>query len=131
MDIDETQQTKGQAVDVVIFGGTGDLAKRKLLPALFHLNNSGWLGEGSMVLGVSRGHLDSAAFKDVVCEACGQHVDAEYFSTAAWESFASKLQYLSLDAANQAEYAALREVSRTVSKRLGETMGRLRGALGD
>ena len=107
MDIDETQQTKGQAVDVVIFGGTGDLAKRKLLPALYHLNNSGWLGEGSMVLGVSRGHLDSAAFKDVVCEACTQHVDAEYFSSAAWESFASKLQYLSLDAANQEAYGAL------------------------
>ena len=46
-----------EAFDLVIFGGTGDLALRKLLPALFHRYADGQIPAGSRVIGVARDAL--------------------------------------------------------------------------
>src|SRR5688572_11867239 len=51
------QETKAEPCTVVIFGITGDLAKRKLLPALFHLLADGSLPESFAVVGVSRSEI--------------------------------------------------------------------------
>jgi glucose-6-phosphate 1-dehydrogenase len=45
---------------VVIFGASGDLTKRKLLPALYHLEQSGFLPEKFAVLGVARRPLEDS-----------------------------------------------------------------------
>ncbi len=54
---------------LVIFGATGDLARRKLLPALYNLAHEGALPERFELVGVSRGELDDERFKRVVREA--------------------------------------------------------------
>src|SRR6201994_3465632 len=50
---------------VVIFGASGDLTKRKLLPALFHLRQSGYLPEDFAVLGVARRPLEATFAADM------------------------------------------------------------------
>ena len=51
-----------QAFDLVLFGGTGDLAMRKLLPALFRRHLAGQIPASSRVLGVARGALTREAY---------------------------------------------------------------------
>ncbi len=51
-----------EAFDLIIFGGNGDLASRKLLPALFHRFCDGQITNDSRIIGVGREELDQAAF---------------------------------------------------------------------
>lgn len=53
----------------VVFGATGDLMQRKLLPVLYRLSASGKLPVGSLVLGVARRPMDDAAFRSLALEA--------------------------------------------------------------
>jgi glucose-6-phosphate 1-dehydrogenase len=55
-------------VTIVIFGASGDLAHRKLLPALLHLNRSGYLPERYAILGVARTPMSDAAFREHMLE---------------------------------------------------------------
>jgi glucose-6-phosphate 1-dehydrogenase len=48
--------------DLVVFGGTGDLAMRKLLPGLYHRDVDGQIAPGSRIIGVARSELDREAF---------------------------------------------------------------------
>ena len=60
--------------DIIIFGGTGDLSRRKLLPALYHRWADGQIPEDAKIIGVSRSEMDDAAFRkfDERCRQCGQ-----------------------------------------------------------
>src|SRR5688572_25799356 len=51
------------AFDLVIFGGTGDLAHRKLLPALFHCFDDGQIAHGSRILAAASSELSTHAFR--------------------------------------------------------------------
>jgi len=77
--------------DLVIFGGTGDLAMRKLLPALLHRYADGQIQGGSRVIGVAREGLDDEGYRAHVREAlAGSH--------ERLEEFLGLLHYRSLDA---------------------------------
>ena len=60
---------KVEPFDLVVFGGTGDLAYRKLFPALFHREMSDQFTEPTRVIGVSRRHFDREAFRASVKDA--------------------------------------------------------------
>lgn len=60
-------------VTIVIFGASGDLAQRKLIPALFHLANAGGLPDRFAVVGFSRTPLSDDAYRDAMREAIGRH----------------------------------------------------------
>ena len=64
-----------ESFDLVIFGGTGDLAMRKLLPALFHRFVDGQIPASSRILGVAREELDDDAYRDQVRAALSSHGD--------------------------------------------------------
>lgn len=67
----------------VIFGGTGDLARRKLIPALYRLISGGSLGEDCHVLGVARQELDDGAYREWAREVLGgAGIEAEV--TSRW-----------------------------------------------
>ena len=51
--------------DIVVFGATGDLARRKLIPALYFRDESGQIAPESRIFGVSRSKLSDEAFRDV------------------------------------------------------------------
>jgi glucose-6-phosphate 1-dehydrogenase len=60
--------------DLVVVGATGDLALRKLLPALYHCEQRGDLAPGTRVIGASRSELDRDGYRDLVRDALGTHV---------------------------------------------------------
>jgi glucose-6-phosphate 1-dehydrogenase len=85
---------------VVLVGATGDLAKRKLLPGLFHLVNAGFI-PGCRIIGVSLDELDAAAFRQRVRAALDEH-GTRKLQDADWSDFAASLDYVPLTAGAQA-----------------------------
>ncbi len=98
-----------EAFDLVIFGGTGDLARRKLLPALYHRHRAGQVPQGSRILGVGRRELSREGYAQWVREGCERYVDAAALDEATWSGFEGHLDYLQLDAAQAEGYAQLGE----------------------
>ena len=54
--------------DLVIFGGTGDLARRKILPGLFRRLLGGQMPETARIIGAARSEMDDAGFRVLVAE---------------------------------------------------------------
>jgi len=77
---------------VVLVGATGDLARRKLLPGLFHLSSSGFIPQ-CQIIGVSLDDFDSEAFRQFAREALTEF-STRKVSEAAWTAFAATLQYV-------------------------------------
>lgn len=67
--MNEESNTDAKGLSLIIFGATGDLSRRKLLPALFDLYLRGYLPKHFRIIGVSRRDCDERAFRDVVKEA--------------------------------------------------------------
>ena len=96
---------------IVLFGATGDLAKRKLLPGMYHLMRVGLMSERFRIIGAARKALEEGGFRELALESvrgsgrkAGDH--------EAWERFAESLRFVSVgDGYEQlgAEVAAARE----------------------
>jgi glucose-6-phosphate 1-dehydrogenase len=84
--------------DFTVFGGTGDLALRKLLPALYHRDVEGQLPADYRILGVSMTDLDGDGWRDVVRDALTTYVDANDLYDGAVDRFLARLHHLRLDA---------------------------------
>ncbi|MBA4226632.1 MAG: glucose-6-phosphate dehydrogenase [Hyphomonas sp.] len=85
--------------DIVIFGGTGDLSRRKLLPALYHRWVDGQIPENSTIVGTARSEMDIAAYRAVAREAC-EKASGKSWDAAAWDEFEKILHYVTIDATN-------------------------------
>jgi glucose-6-phosphate 1-dehydrogenase len=81
---------------VVLVGASGDLAKRKLLPGLFHLCRAGFI-PGSRIVGVSLDDMDAAVFRGVARAALEQF-SARKPTDAEWAAFAETLDYVPMGA---------------------------------
>jgi glucose-6-phosphate 1-dehydrogenase len=98
------QDLKPEDHVVVLFGSTGDLAKRKLLPGLFHLFEAGLLPERFRIVGTSRKPLSDDEFRAhtrAAIDEFGRRPPGE----EAWQSFASSLSYAPSDAGDARELA--------------------------
>ncbi|MCW8926961.1 MAG: glucose-6-phosphate dehydrogenase, partial [Xanthomonadales bacterium] len=84
--------------DLVIFGGAGDLALRKLLPALYHRDLDGQLPAGSRIISLGRRDLDREQFLQMVCDALCANLKGSEYTEAFWQSFSERLQYIRADA---------------------------------
>jgi glucose-6-phosphate 1-dehydrogenase len=100
-----------QSFDLVLFGGTGDLAMRKLLPALYRRFVAGMFPPDARIVGVARSPLTRDAYLQQVAEQCGIHA-GEGVDTSLWASFAAHLFYLSADGAKPDSFGALQEFLR-------------------
>ncbi len=78
---------------VLIFGANGDLAKRKLIPALFRLAYERRLPAGFAVLGNSRTEMDDDGFREKMRDAVKEFLSDTPFDEALWEDFARGLFY--------------------------------------
>jgi glucose-6-phosphate 1-dehydrogenase len=96
--------------DIVVFGGRGDLAKRKLLPALFQLDRDNRLSEGGRIIGASRGNLEDNAFRALVEQACHDFLPEKAFDPKTWERFSQRLSFVGMDATQASDYATLKKV---------------------
>jgi glucose-6-phosphate 1-dehydrogenase len=90
----------------VIFGATGNLSQKKLMPALYHLEQAGRLPEGMRVLGVGRRDWDDEKWRKIVEEWLGPRarsgLDAEVFAR-----FRARLFFFQGDITDETSYARL------------------------
>jgi len=89
---------------IVLFGATGDLARRMLLPSLYFLDADGFLPAGLRIVGTARAELSSEAFVETVRETLSAR--PEGVDEQVWARFAARLSYVGADATS-AEGAAL------------------------
>ncbi len=94
---------------MVIFGANGDLAKRKLLPALFRLAYERRLPAGFAVIGNSRTELSDDAFRQKMREAVQEYLSDTPFDEGLWEDFARGLYYIAGDMKGSELYTQLGE----------------------
>jgi glucose-6-phosphate 1-dehydrogenase len=91
----------------VVFGATGDLAHRKIFPALYDLFAGGILPEELVIVGFARRPYSDEAFRNEVKAACAKFSRSGAFSDDAWRSFAGRLFYLQSDLDNSEGYRRL------------------------
>jgi glucose-6-phosphate 1-dehydrogenase len=84
--------------DLVVFGGTGDLARRKLLPALYHRFSDGQFDNRSRIIGVSRSDYTNDAFKSYAREAIELHIAEDERDNKILETFIDLISYVQVDA---------------------------------
>lgn len=92
--------------DLVIFGGTGDLAQRKILPALFRRHCAGQLPGGERIIGAARGALSTAEYRTIAGEALRSHLGAQA-SGAELDTFLERIFYVALDATGDQGWSEL------------------------
>ncbi len=81
---------------LVVFGASGDLAKRKLIPALFHIAQQGLLAPGFTLVGFARTPMTDEQFRTMALEGLKEYAtDGEGFDEKTWESFGPSLFYQS------------------------------------
>ncbi len=88
-------------VDIVIFGGTGDLSIRKLMPALYRGEVEAKLGETTRIFAVTRGVKTPLEKK--VYEGLKTHLNEGELTDEHWSRFSARLHVVSLDIASQDE----------------------------
>ena len=93
--------------DLVLFGGTGDLAWRKLMPALFQAFRHGTLPEGGRIIGVGRDDLGNEKYRELI-RARFDHVElAKRPSAEEFARFAAILEFVHMDLSKPDDYARL------------------------
>lgn len=93
--------------DLVLFGGTGDLAWRKIMPALFQAFRHGSLPEGGRIVGVARDDLSDDQYRALIKSRFDQVELAKRPSEEEFARFAQLLGYLRMDLSSPADYAQL------------------------
>ena len=96
--------------DLIVFGGTGDLAYRKLFPSLYMRDLDGQLTDPTRIVGLSRQKFDDAAFREAVAKALTQFVAAERLSEPSLGRFLDRLHYVRLDARAEDGWDELKEL---------------------
>ena len=92
---------------LVVFGATGDLSRRKLIPAMFQRDSAGQLPDAADIFGVSRGSLGTAEFVAQAKAAVEEHVPQPERPAPVVERFLKRLHYVSADAMGDEGWAEL------------------------
>ena len=95
--------------DLVLFGTKGDLARRKLLPALYQLNSSGLLPSGSSIIGVARNDMSLDEYKALVTENLKRFVKTGV-EDEPLEKFLSIIKYCQVDLKDPSQYSKICEL---------------------
>lgn len=103
-----TERNTEVPCNVVIFGGNGDLAIRKLLPALYHLDCNGYMCASARILGASRTDLGKEKYTSLVKAGLDEFIEPDYWDEAVWERFSARLDYISIDAKQPESFEALK-----------------------
>ncbi|MFK7870450.1 MAG: glucose-6-phosphate dehydrogenase [Roseobacter sp.] len=95
--------------DLVIFGGTGDLAQRKILPGLFRRFCAGQMPPEARIIGAARSGFDVAGYRAFVTDAIREHVGDGPCENGTLERFLAQVDYVSIDARGTAGWDDLKE----------------------
>ncbi|MCP4984329.1 MAG: glucose-6-phosphate dehydrogenase [Gammaproteobacteria bacterium] len=96
--------------DFVLFGGTGDLAMRKLLPSMYYHHCDDLLAEQGRIIAVARSKLSREEYLAKAEEAARKHVDAGCFTEHKWQKFAERIHYIGIDVSSVTAYQPLADL---------------------
>ncbi|TMG34979.1 MAG: glucose-6-phosphate dehydrogenase [Chloroflexi bacterium] len=108
---------------IVIFGGSGDLAQRKLLPALYNLALQRLLPAAFAVVGAARQPMTDDRFRAELRDAVARHSRTKPLNEEVWKSFAEHIHFVATP--NDAAYDDLRRRLDDVDRELGTHANRL------
>ncbi|HEX3347525.1 MAG TPA: glucose-6-phosphate dehydrogenase [Acetobacteraceae bacterium] len=95
--------------DLVIFGATGDLSRRKLIPALYFRCVAGQIPDDSRIFGVSRRHMSDDEFRALARESIADHVAQNAHTDGAVDRFLGRLHFAAADAQQHEGWSELRD----------------------
>src|ERR671926_316306 len=113
-------QRTAEPCAVVIFGASGDLAKRKLIPALYRLVQERLLPAEFAVVGLGRTPMSDEEYRDKMKAAVAEFSESKRVDEEVWRSFAAGLHYLPSNIDNPESYA---ELARRLEEKRGERGG--------
>ena len=105
--------------DLVIFGGTGDLAARKLIPAMYHRHCAGQLPRQGRIIALGRKDLGRDGYLDAISDKSRKLITEKYFNPTQWQEFIERIEYQQLDASTDDDFHRLAE-------HLQDSSGRIR-----
>ena len=98
-----------KAATLLLFGATGDLARRMLLPSLYGLDADGLLPEGLRVIGTARSEHTDEDYRQRALEALQQHLPEGFLQPKIAERFLARLHYVAVDANRLEDFPKLSE----------------------
>lgn len=96
-----------QVFTFVLFGGTGDLSMRKILPGLYHAHRDGKLCQDGRFIAVARAAPDLAGYLDWIDEHVKPRIPRKEFDEHQWASFRERFSYVRLDVNDNNDFAKL------------------------
>lgn len=96
-----------EQTDIVVFGAVGDLAVRKLFPALYQLHRCGLLEDDLKIISVARPEFEREAYVANLSESVSDYIDERYKDESALESFFARFDYSSADFSEVQHYSDL------------------------
>jgi glucose-6-phosphate 1-dehydrogenase len=109
---------------LVIFGVTGDLSQKKLLPALYKLAEDEFLPSHFQLIGCSRKEMSKSEFQEIIRTALEKNL-GESIRSEVWESFAACLSPLQLDSSNTADFQRLQDRIHLLEQESGTVLNAL------
>ncbi|MGE5617796.1 MAG: glucose-6-phosphate dehydrogenase [Sphingomonadaceae bacterium] len=119
------EQRVAPSCAIVIFGASGDLTSRKLVPALYNLALANLLPAEFAIIGVARRPLDTGVFREKLRDAAERFSRTAPLNPVLWESFAGRISYLSGDLSDPATYEQLRKRLAEIDAQQGTAGNRL------
>jgi glucose-6-phosphate 1-dehydrogenase len=110
---------------LVIFGATGDLTRRKLVPALYNLAHEGQLPAAFAVVGFARSARSTDAFRDELRRSVEERSRFSPINPAVWESLAAGIHFHQADYSDPRTYRALDKLLQRLDKQRGSAGNRL------
>ncbi|MCX7645460.1 MAG: glucose-6-phosphate dehydrogenase [Rhodobacteraceae bacterium] len=98
--------------DLVIFGGTGDLARRKILPGLYRRFLAGQMPAEARIIGAARSEMSDDDYRASIRAAIGEFVAKPKQDAATIAAFLERLRYVAIDATGDAGWDRLQEITR-------------------
>ena len=105
-------------LDIVIFGGAGDLSFRKLLPALYMAHLHDKLDTSARIIAVGRQDWTRQEYLDFIDKNSPAFIEKDEFTATDWQSFLNRLMYVSMDVTNAADYDKLKTLCPTPALRV-------------
>ncbi|MEL7537074.1 MAG: glucose-6-phosphate dehydrogenase [Pseudomonadota bacterium] len=106
-----------ETFDLLIFGGTGDLSMRKLLPSLYHRYKDGQIPDDSRIVAIGRGDMTQEAYCADVEAALQRNLKGDDFQADVWAGFGRLLAYFKADALDPTSWGDLVAYVNSVAER--------------
>jgi len=116
---------RGDPCTAVILGAGGDLTRRKLMPALYHLLHDGLLHDDFSVVGAAREDLTDQGFRDRMKQAILESEEIGHVPDATWDHFAQRIHYVRGDMTDPGFFAAVSGRVAEFERESGQPRGRL------